>query len=143
MEEVRCAATPGLKKTALMKLRWITGISAAALMGALAVVYKFPPAENTFYPRCLFYTTTHWLCPGCGSTRALYALLHLDVRSALHYNALFTLAAPVVFVWLAFCCYRVMRYDRLPHVAIPRTLMVSAVAIALLFTIARNTIFTF
>jgi uncharacterized protein DUF2752 len=127
----------------LMKLRFLTGGSAIALLSALAVVYKFPPAENAFYPRCLFYEATHWLCPGCGSTRALHALLHLDVRSALHYNALFTLVAPVVFVWLGFCCYRVMRYDRLPQLAIPREFTACMVAVVLLFAIARNTLFSF
>jgi Protein of unknown function (DUF2752) len=127
----------------LMKLRLITGAGAIALLGALAVVYKFPPAENTFYPRCLFYAITHWLCPGCGSTRALHALLHLDVHSALHYNALFTLLAPVVFLWLGFCCYRVIRYDQFPRLTIPRELTACAVVVVLLFTIARSTLFSF
>jgi len=35
-------------------------------------------------------------CPGCGSTRALHRLLHGDIRDALHDNALFVLALPIV-----------------------------------------------
>ena len=138
MEEDGRSAT-----TRLMKLRFITGASAVALLCALAVVYAFSPTEYSFYPGCLIYATTHWRCPGCGSTRALHALLHLDVRSALHYNALFTLLAPVVLGWLGFCCYRVMRYDRLPQLTIPRELTVCTVTVVLLFTIARNTLFSF
>jgi len=138
MEEDGRSAT-----TRLMKLRFITGASAVALSCALAVVYAFSPTEYSFYPRCLIYATTHWRCPGCGSTRALHALLHLDLRSALHYNALFTLLAPVVLGWLGFCCYRVMRYDRLPQLTIPRELTVCTVTVVLLFTIARNTLFSF
>lgn len=138
MEEDRRSAT-----TRLMKLRWITGVSASVLMSVLAVVYKFPPAENTFYPRCMFFTTTHLLCPGCGGTRALHALLHLDLRSALHYNALFTTVAPVVLLWLAFCFYRVMRYNQLPQINVPREFVAGAIALALIFTIARNTITIF
>jgi hypothetical protein len=138
MEEDRSFATSGL-----MKLRFITGASAVALSCALTVVYKFSPTEYTFYPQCIVYSTTHWLCPGCGSTRALHALLHLDVRSALHYNALFTLLAPLAFLWLGFCFYRVMRYDQFPRVAIPRELAASMIAAVLLFTIARNTLFSF
>ena len=126
-----------------MKLRFITGASAAAFLCALAVVYKFSPTEYAFYPRCIIYSTTHWLCPGCGSTRALHSLLHLDLQSALHYNALFTLLAPVAFFWLGFCFYRVMRYDQFPRVAISRELTAGMIAVVLLFTIARNTLFSF
>jgi Protein of unknown function (DUF2752) len=126
-----------------MKRRTVTGMAIAALLGGLAVVYKFPPGEYTFYPRCPVYVATHWLCPGCGATRALHALLHLDVGSALHYNALFTLLAPVAFAWLVFCWYRVVRYDQFPSLAIPRGLTASLVVTLLLFTLARNTLFTF
>jgi Protein of unknown function (DUF2752) len=138
MEEDWRSATSGL-----MKLRTITGLVAVALLGILAVVYRFAPADHSFYPRCMFYATTQWLCPGCGSTRALHALLHLDVRSALHYNALFTVVAPVVFTWLGFCFYRVMRYEQFPRFTVPRRLAACAITVVLLFTIARNTIFSF
>ena len=97
MEENGCSGAAGL-----MKRRTITGIAIATLLSGLAVVYRFPPAEYSFYPRCPIYLTTHWLCPGCGSTRALHSLLHLDFQSALHYNALFTLLVPFCMpvVWL-------------------------------------------
>ena len=126
-----------------MKLRILTGTAMAAILGGLAVVFRFPPEEHSFYPRCPVYLTTHWLCPGCGSTRALHALLHLDLASALHYNALFTVLAPFICLWLGFCCYRVMRYDRFPNVAIPRAVTACLIVTVVLFTVARNTIFTF
>ncbi|HEX4606437.1 MAG TPA: DUF2752 domain-containing protein [Candidatus Angelobacter sp.] len=126
-----------------MNQKTLTGMASAAMLAALAVVYAFPPEEYSFYPRCLIYTTTHWLCPGCGSTRALHALLHLDLRSALHYNALFTVLAPFAFLWIAFCCYRVLRYDQFPQLAMPRALTVGLVVSAVLFTVARNTLFAF
>jgi hypothetical protein len=138
MEEIRRAAT-----ARLMKLRWTTGSLAAVVLAALAVVYNFSPSQYSFYPRCLFYTATHWLCPGCGSTRALYSLLHGDWRAALHYNAMFTLLAPVLLAWSIYCFYHAMRYDRLPRVAIPRSVMIGMVAAVLLFTITRNTLFVF
>jgi Protein of unknown function (DUF2752) len=133
MEEVRRSATAGL-----MKQRTLIGAAAAAVLAGLGVVYKFSPDEYGFYPRCPVYVTTHWLCPGCGSTRALHALLHADLGGALHYNFLFTLLAPVVFAWLAFCCYRVMRYDQFPRVAVPRGLAACLIVAAVLFTVARN-----
>jgi Protein of unknown function (DUF2752) len=138
MEKVGLSATPGL-----MKLRTLTGTAIATLLGGLALVYKFSPNEYSFYPRCPVYLTTHWLCPGCGATRALHALLHFDLRSALHYNALFTLLAPFACLWLGFCCYRIMRYDEFPNLALPRGVTVCLIATVVLFTVARNTLFSF
>jgi Protein of unknown function (DUF2752) len=126
-----------------MKLRILTGTAMAAILGGLAVVFRFPPDKYSFYPRCPVYLSTHWLCPGCGSTRALHALLHLDLASALHYNALFTVLAPFICLWLGFCCYRVMRYDRFPNLALPRAVTACLIVTVVLFTVARNTIFIF
>ena len=126
-----------------MKPRTLTGTAVAALLAGLAVVYRFPPDEYMFYPRCPIYAATHWLCPGCGSARALHALLHADLRGALHYNFLFTLLAPFLLVWFGFCCYRVMRYDRFPRLAIPRGPAAGLVVAVLLFTVMRNTLLVF
>ena len=138
MEENGRSRAPGL-----MKLRVITGTIIAALLGGMAVIYRFDPTEYSFYPRCPIYLSTHWLCPGCGSTRALHSLLHLDIQGALHYNALFTLLFPLACLWFGFICYRILRYDRFPDLAFPRSLAVGLTVTVLLFTVARNTIFTF
>ena len=129
--------------TGLMKLRTITGVAMAAILGGLAVIYRFAPTEYSFYPRCPIYLTTHWLCPGCGSTRALHSLLHLDIQSALHYNALFTLLFPVACLWLGFVCHRILRYDRFPDLVFPRSVAVCLTVTVVLFTVARNTVFAF
>jgi len=126
-----------------MKLRAMAGTAVATLFGGLAVVYRFQSTEYSFYPRCPIYLTTHWLCPGCGSTRALHALLHLDIQGALHYNALFTLLFPFVCLWLGFICYRTLRYDQFPRLAFPRSVAVGLGVTVLLFTVARNIMFAF
>jgi hypothetical protein len=126
-----------------MKHRTITGIAMATILGGLAVVYRFPPTEYSFYPRCPIYLTTHLLCPGCGSTRALHSFLHLDIQSALHYNALFTLLFPLACLWFGFICYRTMRYDQLPKMAFPRSVAACLIVTVLLFTVARNIMFAF
>jgi hypothetical protein len=127
----------------LMKSRTIAGTAMAAVLGGLAVVYQFPPTEYSFYPRCPIYLATHWLCPGCGTTRALHSLLHLDIQSAFHYNALFTLLFPVACLWLGFICYRIFRYDQFPILKFPRSAAVCLAVTVVLFTVARNTIFAF
>ena len=60
------------------------------------VYFVFDPSENGFFPRCPFLLLTGWQCPGCGSQRAIHALLHLDIMEALRMNALFVLALPYV-----------------------------------------------
>lgn len=127
----------------IMSARFKIGMVAAAILAGLAVVYTFAPTEYGFYPRCLFHAATHWLCPGCGSTRALHALLHGDPRSAWHYNAMFTVLAPIGFGWFVFYCYQVMRQDRFPNVRIPQGATIALAVMVLLFTIARNTLFFF
>jgi hypothetical protein len=39
-------------------------------------------------------------CPGCGMTRAYYALLHLDINMAIHYHPLFILVPLMVGLYL-------------------------------------------
>src|SRR6266567_6703336 len=91
------------------------GVAGVLLVG-LGVLYRFSPAEHSFYPRCPFFALTHLLCPGCGGTRALHELLHLNLTGALHYNALLTVLTPFTVIWLARCCYHVFRYGGFPPV---------------------------
>jgi hypothetical protein len=63
----------------------LLGVMAA---GVGAVVFFFNPAAHGFYPVCQFHRLTSLNCPGCGMTRALYALLHGQFSAALRDNAL-------------------------------------------------------
>ena len=64
---------------------------------------------------CLFRKITGLLCPGCGNSRAVLALLRLDVAGALGYNLLF----PVEFFylgWVVFhCCRSYLRGKRFSY----------------------------
>lgn len=58
---------------------------------------------NPFLP-CLFQSTTGLLCPGCGVTRCLHALVHGDVMQALAMNPLIVgllVLAPLTIAWRA------------------------------------------
>lgn len=46
------------------------------------------PSRSAWLPECLFHRMTGWLCYGCGSTRALHALLHANLTDSLRLNAL-------------------------------------------------------
>lgn len=77
-----------------------TGIGTAAV--AILLLYYFLDARTVPFPRCPFYLLTHIYCPGCGSQRALSALLHGQVAQALHYNLLLVAAFPLLLyaAWL-------------------------------------------
>ncbi len=66
------------------------GIAMAAAAGTagLLFLYRHPPEQFEFYPRCLFFHLTGFYCPGCGNTRALYALLHGNLLQSLRCNAM-------------------------------------------------------
>jgi hypothetical protein len=118
--------------------RALATLPALAGCAGLAVLYMFPPAHYQIYPRCPFYAVTHLLCPGCGGTRAMYELLHMNLPGALHYNALVTVLAPLALIWLAWGCYRFYRYHRFPPVPWPRSIALALGVIAISFACIRD-----
>lgn len=66
--------------------------------------YFFNPVGHSFFPECPFYTLTGLYCPGCGSQRAFYELLHGHLLKAVHENLLFVLAVPfVIYSAVVYC----------------------------------------
>lgn len=83
--------------------RWTTRVLAVLIAIGLVLLYFYNPTKYGFYPICEFHHLTGWNCPGCGGTRALYALLHGHLQIAFHDNALFLLclaAGSLRFGWL-------------------------------------------
>lgn len=78
------------------ELPFDTLIIAALGLVAVPLLIVADPATNSFFPPCPFRALTGWLCPGCGSTRAMHALLHGHIIEALRLNAFAVAAVPVV-----------------------------------------------
>ncbi|WP_345781332.1 DUF2752 domain-containing protein [Pseudoxanthomonas sp.] len=64
--------------------------------GAWVLRHVDPNLPNNLLPKCVFHSVTGYWCPGCGMTRALHALVHGDVLTALHMNPLGMLMLPAL-----------------------------------------------
>jgi|SRR6516164_1627079 hypothetical protein len=92
--------------------RWIpSGILIGLGLIGGAVLFWFDPARNDFYPTCLFHKTTGLLCPGCGSLRAVHQLLHGNLSSAFHFNALLVISLPLLLWFSARFAFKTSRHE--------------------------------
>jgi hypothetical protein len=82
---------------------------AATAAGGCAVVWMAnPTVPGAILPVCPTKALLGIDCPGCGSLRMIYSLLHFDLASAVHYNAL-GLVAVLLLLW----SFGVWTYGRL------------------------------
>ncbi|HEY9003309.1 MAG TPA: DUF2752 domain-containing protein [Mucilaginibacter sp.] len=110
------------------------------IIAALAVIYyNFNPAEYSFFPKCPFHTLTGYDCPGCGSQRAIYKLLHGDIIGAARENLLLVLSLPFLAIHFFFKIKSVildkdLRWKVIYHPLTPKIVG----ALAVIFWIIRN-----
>jgi len=117
--------------------RFASILLAVTAAGVAATVFFFNPAAYQFYPVCQFHRLTGLNCPGCGGTRAFYALLHGNFSTALRDNAL--LVGGIFFValrggWLAVKNCR----GRETGGFLPAKFLWPLLVIAMVFTVLRN-----
>lgn len=73
---------------------YITGLCLAALIFIYFLFYRMTGfrLENYLRP-CVFHEITGYYCPGCGSTRAVYALFEGDLLQCFRYQPFILYAA--------------------------------------------------
>lgn len=114
-------------------------LTLAILIGvaaALAVYYLVGP-DSGMYPRCLFRQLTGLDCPGCGSQRAIHALLHGHIAEAWGHNALLLIELPLIGLLLAARAMR-PRHPRLDLLLNSRAMILLLLVTIILWTIVRN-----
>ena len=115
---------------------------AASLVAAAVLLYRFPPEVYHFYPQCLVFRYLHRYCPGCGATRALFALLHGRLVEALHYNAFVVFLLPPVVYVLSKTYWRILRGEEFAWPEISAVAMNVLLLAGFLFALLRNTMYT-
>lgn len=80
-----------------------TAVVAGAAACCTAIWLADPTTPGGLLPACPTKAFLGINCPGCGSLRAVYSLLHADLPAALRYNAIGVVA-------LALLCYAFAAY---------------------------------
>lgn len=75
-----------------------------ALIGLLLGYYWVNKIYHVGIP-CLIYKVTGYKCPGCGITRALFALIRGDVKQAFSYNKILILILSYVIIYFGYKSY--------------------------------------
>ena len=105
------------------------------------ILYRqFNPLEYNCFPPCPFYTLTGWLCPGCGSQRAIHHLLNGNLINAWHDNPMMILSIPYLMLGLTFrfIPLRNIRLQRIEHYLFHGRAISIILFILILYWIGRN-----
>ncbi len=121
-----------------MSIRIRAHLIAALLIAGAVVLFRFAPQDYGFYPRCPTWTLFHLYCPGCGATRAAAALLHGNLKDAIHYNVLATFLFPFVLAYFAVAYVSVIRKGKPRWIKIPVPIAICLMAVTLIFALVRN-----
>ena len=107
------------------------------ILGLFAfLLFLFLNQTYSFYIPCFFHKITGFYCPGCGITRMLLSLLHLDFYQAFRWNPFLFLLTPLFIVYgVAYFLYCL--YDR-EAPKLPNTIWNILLIAAIVFMILRN-----
>jgi hypothetical protein len=126
------AALAGGRQSVLLPL----GVAALALVGT-GYVATVDPNATGHYPTCPFLAITGWYCPGCGALRAVHALAHGDLATALARNPFAVVALGyAVVVWVLWFQRTVM--GRPLRWLAPPWVLYTILGAILLFGVLRN-----
>ncbi|MGD1103396.1 MAG: DUF2752 domain-containing protein [Terriglobia bacterium] len=126
-------------KNRLGERLFLVGVPVALVALAAGMLRVFNPATTWFFPPCPFRALTGFLCPGCGTLRALHELLNGNVGAAFKLNPLMMLLLPYVGYSGASSALEAVFGKALPRVFIRPAYIWILLAVILLYWILRNT----
>ena len=116
-------------------------IAIGVIVAGATILYFFNPEGTIWLPKCPFYVLTGCKCPACGTQRAIYSLLHLDVIHAIRYNLFMLISMPYAISLIAVTWFdpknKLNRIKKICHS--PITINIYVVLI-ILWWIVRNLI---
>jgi len=126
-----------MMKTIGQKLAWSVGVW-MGLLGVGVLLSRYGP-DAAFFPKCLLHRFSGFHCPGCGMTRAAYAVIHGDVSTAFWLNPLWMVLLPVacllaVWKWWGWLRGRPVALPWLSH----KWMAWGGLAVLLAFGVLRN-----
>jgi hypothetical protein len=80
----------------MLSKRWMVGSICVTAFCGFWLLKQINPTSTTFFPQCPWYAITGLHCPGCGSTRAMHALLNGRWEQAFLYNPILLIVIPAV-----------------------------------------------
>lgn len=111
------------------------------LVTGLGVLVSLCAAHPSgWVPACPTRAHLGFVCPGCGSMRAIHHLLNMDLATAFNHNPLMLiLGVPLGLVLVLFLGFTTITGRRLVLVPTSSRLAWSALGVLLLYTVLRNT----
>jgi len=108
------------------------------LLAIVPLYFHYDPNVQGTFPSCPFLQLTGLYCTGCGSQRALHALLHLDILGVFRNNLLFLPALIIMGYHIITKILGRLRdnnfYSFVSHTKTPRVVLI----VVVLFTVLRN-----
>lgn len=121
------------RQLAIATTVWL-GMAAGYLL-----LFFFNPTTAGFFPTCPFRALTGLQCPGCGSTRACYQLIHLHPVAAFKLNPLMMLTLPFIVYGLLGFTKSAITGQPQRRIFIPSIYLWAWLALLIFFWIFRNT----
>jgi hypothetical protein len=115
-------------------------LAAMLLFGPAAIILLrvFDPATSRIFPPCPIRYLTGLYCPGCGSLRAMHALLHGELARAWAMNPLMIVMLPFVTYGLVSATLLEVRGNGLLEVMLPAKWIRAFCVVIVLYAVARN-----